>query len=54
MEYQEIINLLRNITNQPFKFNYQNQPSIWVEVNDYARRSYNVNSQIKFKTTMLK
>ena len=26
----------------------------WVEVNDESRGTYNVNSQIKFKTTMLK
>ena len=26
----------------------------WVEINDESRRSYNVNSQIKFKTKMLK
>ena len=26
----------------------------WVEINDESRRTYNVNSQIKFKTTMLK
>ena len=54
IEYRKIINLLKNTTNRPSKFNHQNQPSIWVEVNDCARGSYNVNSQIKFKTTMLK
>ena len=26
----------------------------WVETNDESRRTYNVNSQIKFKTAMLK
>ena len=26
----------------------------WVEINDESRRTYNVNSQIKFKTAMLK
>ena len=26
----------------------------WVEINDESRGTYNVNSQIKFKTTMLK
>ena len=25
----------------------------WVEINDYSRRTYNTNSQIKFKTSML-
>ena len=37
-------------SNQPSKFKTKN----WVEVNDESRRTYNVNSQIKFKTTMLK
>ena len=36
--------------NQPSKFRTRN----WVEINDKSRRAYNVNSQIKFKTTMLK
>ena len=27
---------------------------VWVEINDSSRGTYNVNSQIKFKTTMLK
>ena len=26
----------------------------WVEINDESRKTYNVNSQIKFKTKMLK
>ena len=51
MEYQKIANLLADASsNQPFKFKTKN----WVEVNDESRGSYNVNSQIKFKTTMLK
>ena len=37
-------------SNQPF----QPKTKIWVEVNDESRGMYNVNSQIKFKTTMLK
>ena len=37
-------------SNQPFKFRTRN----WVEVNDESRRTYNLNGQIKFKTTMLK
>ena len=36
--------------NQPSKFRTRN----WVEINDESRGAYNVNSQIKFKTTMLK
>ena len=37
-------------SNQPSKFKTKK----WVEVNDESRGTYNVNSQIKFKTTMLK
>ena len=37
-------------SNQPSKFKTKN----WFEVNDESRGTYNVNSQIKFKTTMLK
>ena len=43
MEYQDIANL-------PSKFRTKN----WVEINDESRQTYKVNSQIKFKTTMLK
>ena len=39
-----------NTSNQPSKFRTKN----WVEKNDESRGVYNVNSQIKFKTTMLK
>ena len=35
---------------KPSKFSAINQ----VEINDYTRRTYNTNSQIKFKTTTLK
>ena len=38
MEYQKIINLLDN----------------WVEINDELRGKYNTNSQIRFKTSMLR
>ena len=38
------------LSNQPSKFKAKN----WVEVNDGSRGTYNVNSQIKFKTTILK
>ena len=47
MEYQKIINLLENTLNQPIKFRTKS----WVEVNE-PRGTYNVNSQIKFKTSM--
>ena len=51
MEYQKIANLLDdNKSNQPSKFRTKNR----IEINDESRVTYNVNSQIKFKTTMLK
>ena len=49
MEYQKIANLIDDTSNQPSKFRTRN----WVEINDESRGAYNVNSQIKFKTTML-
>ena len=49
MEYQKIANLIDDASNQPSKFRTKN----WVEINDESRGTYNVNSQIKFKTTML-
>ena len=42
--------MLENTSNQPSKFRTQN----WVKINDESRGIYNVNSQIKIKTTMLK
>ena len=50
MEYQKTANLINGASNQPSKFRKKN----WVEINDKSRGIYNVNSQIKFKTTMLK
>ena len=50
MEDQKIANLMDNASNQPSNFRTKN----WVEINDESRGAYNVNSQIKFKTTMLK
>ena len=51
MEYQKIANLIDdNTLNQPSKFRTRN----WIEINDESRGVYNVNSQIKFKTTVLK
>ena len=41
--------MLNDAQNQPSKFKAKN----WVEINDESRGTYNVNSQIKFKTTML-
>ena len=50
MKYPKIINFLDNIPNQPSKFKTKNL----VEINAYSRGTYNTNSQIKSKTTMLK
>ena len=50
MEYQKKANLIDDASNQPLKFRKKN----WVEINDESRGTYNVNSQIKFKNTMLK
>ena len=49
MEYQKIVNLLDNTPNQPSKFRTRN----WVEINDDSCGTYNNNSKIKFKTSML-
>ena len=49
MEYQKIVNLLNDESNQPSKFRTRN----WIEVNDESRRTYTSNA-IKFKTTMLR
>ena len=48
MEYQNIIYLLRQ--NQPSKFRTKN----WIEINDDSLWTYNTNSQVKPKTSMLK
>ena len=50
MEYQKRANLKDDASNQPSKFRTKN----CVEINDESRGTYNANSQIKFKTTMLK
>ena len=42
--------MLENTPNQPTKFRTKN----WVEIDDDARRMYNTNIQIKFKTSMLR
>ena len=49
MEYQKIVNLLDNASNQSSKFRTRN----WVEINDDKRGTYTSND-IKFKTTMLR
>ena len=58
MEYQKIINLLDDTTNQSSKFRTRN----WVEINDESRGDYNndtddddnTNNNIKFKTSMIR
>ena len=45
MEYRKIINFLGKENTQPWVN--------WVKINEDARGMYNINSQIKFKTTML-
>ena len=41
--------MIDDASNQPSKFRSKN----WVKINDKSRGTYNVNSQIRFKTTML-
>ena len=50
MEYQKLMKLLDNTPNQQSKFRTKN----WVKINDDSRRTYNTNTQVKFKTSMLK
>ena len=50
MEYQKITNLLDKASNKPSKFRTKKS----TEINDESRGGYNVNSQIKFKSTILK
>ena len=50
MEYQKIENSIDHTSNQPSKFRTKN----WIQINDESRGTHNANSQIKFKTTMLK
>ena len=50
MEYQKMIKFLKNTPNQSSKFRTKK----WVEVNDESRGTYNVNSQIKSKTSKLR
>ena len=50
MEYQKIINLSENTPDQLPKFRTKN----WFEINDQPGGVYNTNSDIRFKTVMLK
>ena len=45
IEYQNIIYLLDNTTNEPYKFKTRN----WVEINDESRGTDNEINQIRFK-----
>ena len=49
MEYQRIINLLDDTTNELSKFRTRN----WVEINDQSKGKYD-NSNIRFKTSMIR
>ena len=48
MEYQKIITLSDDTTNQPSKFRARN----WAEVNDETKWNYD-NSNVRFKTSMI-
>ena len=50
MEYQKIINLLDNASDQLPKFRVKN----WIEINDQSRGNYNTDCNIRCKTTMCK
>ena len=50
MEYQKIANLLDDTSNKISKFRTRK----WVEINDESKGTYDVGSEIKFKTTMIK
>ena len=50
MKCQKIIDWLDNTSNQQSKFKTKN----WLEINDQSRGVCNTNSDIRFKTTMLK
>ena len=51
MEYQKIISFLDNTPNHLFQFRGTKN---WIQINDQSRGGYNTNSDIRFKTTMLK
>ena len=49
-EYQKVTNFLDNTPNQQTKFRTKN----WVEIKDDSRGTCNANSQIKFKSLILR
>ena len=50
MEYQKIVHLLDDTTNQPSK---KLRTRIWVEINDESKVKHD-NSNIRFKTSMIR
>ena len=50
MKYQKIINLWDNTRNEPSTFRTKN----WAELSDDSLGTYNTNSQVEFKTSVLK
>ena len=50
MEYQKIINLLDTTSDNVPTFNAKK----WIRVHDQSGESYNINKQIRFKTSMLR
>ena len=49
MEYQKIINLLDDTTNQLYKFRTRS----WTEINEESKGRYD-NGNIRFKTSMIR
>ena len=50
MEYQKIMNLLDDTTNQQSKFRTKN----WIKINDQSRGSYSIRNQIKLNISMIR
>ena len=50
MEYQKVINLLDTTSDNVPRF----KTKIWIEDHDESGESYNINKQIRFKTSMLR
>ena len=50
MEYQKLISLLDNTQNELSKF----RTTIWVEIKNESRGTYNESNQIKFKTSLIR
>ena len=50
MQCQKIINLLDTTSDNVPRFNTKK----WIEVREQSGESYNINSQIRFKTSMLR